>query len=93
MAADPGRTFDVVFNFVYDPATLTVALARAAGERGANTRGVDRLTAADVEQRLAVLGFLEPPRPPATSGRCRTRPAGMASYALVKPIESGGSWH
>ena len=36
-AADPGRRFDDLFNFVYDPATLIVAFDRVAGNRGADT--------------------------------------------------------
>jgi len=34
-AADPGRRFDDLFNFVHDPATLIVAFSRVAGNRGA----------------------------------------------------------
>jgi RNA-directed DNA polymerase len=34
-AADPGRRFDDLFNFVCDPATLIVAFSRVAGNRGA----------------------------------------------------------
>ena len=33
-AADPGRRFDDLFNFVHDPATLIVAFARVAGNQG-----------------------------------------------------------
>jgi RNA-directed DNA polymerase len=33
-AADPGRRFDDLFNLVYDPATLSVAFARVAGQPG-----------------------------------------------------------
>jgi RNA-directed DNA polymerase len=44
-AADPGRRFDDLFNFVCDPATLLVAFDRVAGNHGANTPGVDGLTA------------------------------------------------
>ena len=40
--ADPGRRFDDLFNFVYDPGTLIVAFARVAGNRGAHTPGIDR---------------------------------------------------
>ena len=32
--ADPGRRFDDLFNFVYDPATLIVAFDRVAGNPG-----------------------------------------------------------
>ena len=35
--ADPGRRFDDLFNFVYDPATLTVAFGRVATNHGADT--------------------------------------------------------
>jgi RNA-directed DNA polymerase len=35
--ADPGRRFDDLFNFVYDPATLYVAYCRVEGNR-ARTR-------------------------------------------------------
>ncbi|HEX5200361.1 MAG TPA: hypothetical protein VFW27_10535, partial [Actinoplanes sp.] len=51
-AADPGRRFDDLFNFVYDPATLVMAFARVAGNRGANTPGVDGWTVAMVEERI-----------------------------------------
>jgi RNA-directed DNA polymerase len=43
-AADPGRRFDDLFNLVHDPATLYVAFCRVAGNRGANTPGVDGMT-------------------------------------------------
>ncbi len=58
-AADPGRRFDDLFNFVHDPATLIVAFARVAGNQGANTPGVDGLTAAYVEEEVGVPGFLD----------------------------------
>jgi RNA-directed DNA polymerase len=58
-AADPGRRFDDLFNFVYDPATLIVAFARVAGNQGANTPGVDGVTAAYVEETVGVPGFLD----------------------------------
>ena len=45
-AADPGRRFDDLFNFVCDPATLFVAFDRVAGNAGANTPGVDGWTVA-----------------------------------------------
>jgi len=58
-AADPGRRFSDLFNFVYDPATLLVAFARVAGNTGRNTPGVDGLTADLVEQVIGVPGFLD----------------------------------
>ncbi len=56
--ADPGRRFDDLYNFVYDPAALIVAYARVAGNRGANTPGVDGKTVAYVEERVGVREFL-----------------------------------
>ncbi|MEU8364538.1 hypothetical protein AB0C27_51840 [Nonomuraea sp. NPDC048882] len=37
-AADPGRRFEDLFNFVHDPATLLMAFDRVAGNRGGRTR-------------------------------------------------------
>ena len=67
-AADPGRRFDDLFNFVHDPATLVVAFGRVAGNHGANTPGVDGLTAAYVEEAVGVPGFLDDLRCPAEDG-------------------------
>jgi retron-type reverse transcriptase len=50
-AADPGRRFDDLLNFVHDPATLIMAFDRVAGNRDANTPGVDGLTVAEVSVR------------------------------------------
>src|SRR5450756_2730698 len=58
-AADPGRRFDDLFNFVHDPATLIVAFERVAGNTGSRTPGVDGLTVADVEEVIGVPGFLD----------------------------------
>src|ERR1700739_2019377 len=58
-AADPGRRFDDLFNFVYDPATLIVAFDRVAGNHGARTPGVDGLTVAGIEEQTGVPGFLD----------------------------------
>ena len=58
-AADPGRRFDDLFNFVCDPATLKVAFSRVAGNQGANTPGVDGLTAAEIEESIGAPGFLD----------------------------------
>src|SRR5665647_581955 len=58
-AADPGRRFDDLFNFVHDPATLIVAFDRVAGNTGSRTPGVDGLTVADVEEVIGVPGFLD----------------------------------
>ena len=72
--ADPGRRFDDLFNFVYDPATLIVAFARVAGNTGANTPGVDGLTADDVERFVGVPGFLDDLRASIKDGSFRPLP-------------------
>ena len=72
--ADPGRRFDDLFNFVHDPATLIVAFARVAGNTGANTPGVDGLTADAVEQTIGVPGFLDDLRASLKDGSFRPLP-------------------
>jgi len=72
--ADPGRRFDDLFNFVYDPATLLVAFARVAGNTGANTPGVDGLTTDRVEQSIGVPGFLDDLRASVKDGTFRPMP-------------------
>jgi RNA-directed DNA polymerase len=86
-AADPGRRFDDLFNFVYDPATLIVAFDRVAGNRGASTPGVDGLTAASVEERIGVPGFLEGLRAALKAGTFRPLP--VRERAIPKPGGSG----
>ena len=55
---DTGRRFDDLFNLVYDPAFLVVAWERVSTNKGANTPGIDKATAAGVEARDGVLGLL-----------------------------------
>ncbi|GAA0711451.1 reverse transcriptase domain-containing protein [Dactylosporangium roseum] len=86
-AADPGRRFDDLFNFVYDPATLLVAFDRVAGNRGANTPGVDALTVALVEEHLGVPGFLDDLRARVKDGSFWPLP--VRERAIPKPGESG----
>ena len=73
-AADPGRRFDDLFNFVHDPATLYVAYCRVAGNRGANTPGVDGMTVALVEERIGVREFLDDLRAQLKAGTFRPLP-------------------
>ncbi len=73
-ATDPGRRFDDLFNFVYDPATLVVAFDRVAGNQGSRTPGVDGLTVADVEERIGVPGFLGDLRAALRDGSFRPLP-------------------
>src|SRR5438105_8385356 len=70
-AADPGRRFDDLFNFVHDPATLITADARVAGNTGANTPGVDGLTAAAIGQSIGVPGVLDDLRAQLKAGTLR----------------------
>src|SRR5436309_12006872 len=86
-AADPGRRFDDLFNFVHDPATLLVAFDRVAGNTGARTPGVDGLTAFDVEARIGVPGFLEDLRGALKDGSFRPLP--VRERTIPKPGGSG----
>jgi len=86
-AADPGRRFEDLFNFVHDPATLLVAFERVAGNRGANTPGVDGLTVADVEEFLGVPGFLDDLRASVKAGTFRPLP--VRERKIPKPGGSG----
>jgi RNA-directed DNA polymerase len=86
-AADPGRRFDDLFNFVQDPATLKVAFDRVAGNRGANTPGVDGLTVADVEEAIGVPGFLGGLRASLKDGSFRPLP--VRKRKIPKPGGSG----
>jgi RNA-directed DNA polymerase len=85
--ADPGRRFDDLFNFAYDPATLIVAFDRVAGNRGANTPGVDGLTVAGVEERIGVPGFLDDLRASLKDGSFRPLP--VRERKIPKPGGSG----
>jgi RNA-directed DNA polymerase len=86
-AADRGRRFDDLFNFVHDPATLTVAFARVAGNQGANTPGVDGVTAAYVEEVVGVPGFLDDLRAQLKSGTFQPLP--VRERKIPKPGGSG----
>jgi RNA-directed DNA polymerase len=86
-AADPGRRFDDLFNFVHDPATLIVAFARVAGNQGANTPGVDGLTAAYVQEIVGVPGFLEDLRAALKDGSFRPLP--VRERTIPKPGGAG----
>ena len=86
-AADPGRRFDDLFNFVHDPATLIVAFARVAGNQGANTPGVDGVTAAWVEDQVGVPWFLDDLRAALKDGSFRPLP--VRERKIPKPGGSG----
>ena len=86
-AADPGRRFDDLFNFVFDPATLYVAYCRVEGNRGANTPGVDGLTVRLVEQRIGVQEFLDDLRDQLKAATFRPLP--VRQRLIPKPGGSG----
>lgn len=56
--ADPGRRFDDLYNFVYDPDVLEEAWRRVRGNRGSRSAGVDGDTAYAVENGQGVEAFL-----------------------------------
>jgi RNA-directed DNA polymerase len=85
--ADPGRRFDDLFNFVYDPATLREAYWRVAGNRGANTPGVDGMTVALVEERIGVPEFLDGLRAQLKAGTFAPLP--VRERLIPKPGGSG----
>jgi RNA-directed DNA polymerase len=86
-AADPGRRFDDLFNFVHDPATLIVAFGRVAGNRGANTPGIDGLTVAGVGEVIGVPGFLDGLRAGLKDGSFRPLP--VRERKIPKPGGAG----
>jgi RNA-directed DNA polymerase len=86
-AADPGRRFEDLFNFVHDPATLIVAFDRVAGNTGSRTPGVDGLTVAGVEERIGVRGFLNDLRTQLKTGSFRPLP--VRERKIPKPGGSG----
>jgi RNA-directed DNA polymerase len=86
-AADPGRRFDDLFNFVHDPATLIAAFDRVAGNRGANTPGTDGVTVAWVEQEVGVPGFLDDLRAAVKDGSFAPLP--VRERLIPKPGGSG----
>ncbi len=85
--ADPGRRFDDLFNFVHDPDTLIMAFARVAGNTGANTPGVDGLTAAAIGESIGVPGFLDDLRAQLKAGTFRPLP--VRERKIPKPGGSG----
>jgi len=86
-AADPGRRFDDLFNFVHDPATLLAAFGRVAGNQGANTPGVDGVTAAYVKEVTGVPGFPAGLRAALKDGSFRPLP--VREKMIPKPGGSG----
>jgi RNA-directed DNA polymerase len=55
---DPGRCFGDLFNLVYDPAFLGHAWVRVSTNKGAQTAGIDKATAARIETSVGIVAFL-----------------------------------
>ena len=89
--ADPGRRFDDLFNFVYDPATLMVAFDRVAGNTGSRTAGVDGLKVADIEERIGVPGFLDDLRAQLKAGTFRPFAGAGANDSQAGRVGQGPS--
>lgn len=86
-AADPGRRFDDLFNFVHDSATLLVAFDRVAGNQGANTAGIDGRTVAQIEQAVGAPGFVDDVGAQLKAGTFRPLP--VRERKIPKPGGSG----
>jgi RNA-directed DNA polymerase len=56
--ADPSRRFGDLFNLVYDPAFLVHAWERVSTNKGAQTAGIDKATAAAIETWVGIGAFL-----------------------------------
>ncbi len=68
---DTSRRFGDLFNLVYDPAFLVHAWERVAGNAGARTAGVDRVTVTRIESGIGVEAFLDQIRGELKSGEFR----------------------
>jgi RNA-directed DNA polymerase len=72
--ADGSRRFHDLFNLVHDPAFLVAAWQRVAGNVGARTPGVDRMTTSFIVNRVGVHEFLGHVRGELKSGSFRAVP-------------------
>lgn len=71
---ESSRRFGDLFNLVYDPAFLSDAWERVAGNKGARAAGVDGVTVAQIETRVGVQVFLGQVRGLLKSGEYRPSP-------------------
>ncbi len=75
-----------LFNLVHDPATLSVAWSRVAGNTRARSAGVDGRRAADVED-AGVQAFLDDLRESVKAGTFRPMP--IRERMIPKPVVMG----
>jgi RNA-directed DNA polymerase len=73
-ATDRGRRFDDLWNLVCDPAFLTMAWERVAGNKGSKTPGVDRVSVARISSGVGVEEFLRNLRAQLRAGEFRPVP-------------------
>jgi len=73
-ATDGGRRFDDLWNLVCDPAFLTMAWERVAGNKGSKTPGVDRVSVARISSGVGVEEFLRNLRAQLRAGEFRPVP-------------------
>jgi RNA-directed DNA polymerase len=71
---DSSRRFGDLFNLVYDLDFLAEAWLRVKGNAGSRTPGIDKVTVADIENRIGVGAFLEHIRVLLKSGEFRPEP-------------------
>ena len=71
---DPSRRFGDLFNLVCDLDFLTEAWFRVKANAGSRTPGIDKVTVADIENRIGVGAFLEEIRGLLKSGEFRPDP-------------------
>ena len=88
---DHGRCFGDLFNLVYDPAFLVHAWERVATNKGAQTAGIDKATAARVETCVGVEGFLGQIRDLLKSGEFRPVAVRRVMVPREIPESSGNS--
>ncbi len=84
--SEPGRRFDDLYNLVYDPAFLVHAFERVAGNAGAKTPGIDKVTVAYIRDRVGVGAFLEHVR-----GLLKSRAFSPAPVRRVEIPKSSGN--
>jgi len=71
---DPSRRFGDLFNLVCDLDFLAEAWLRVKGNAGSRMPGIDKVTVADIENRVGVGAFLEQVRGLLKSGEFRPVP-------------------
>ena len=79
---DPSRRFGDLHNLVYDPAFLVHAWERVSTNKGAKTAGIDKATAAMIENWVGVGAFLGQIRDSLKSGEFR--PAEVRQVMIPK---------